>query len=138
MQSSTCRSGGVGFQSINQSFNIYMALLQQRRSTFFLLQGFISSPFTKSLNPSDALFKIRNSNKYGNGVPTAKISVGTPFPVVPIGNEPCLQSTISFAGLESTSLINGSSRLNPYNQGLESDYMAQYGPVCASNNRFSN
>src|SRR6218665_1099556 len=89
MQSSTCRSGGVGFQSINQSFNIYMALLQQRRSTFFLLQGFISSLFTKSLNPSDALFKIRNSNRYGNGVPTAKISVGTPFQVVPIGNEPC-------------------------------------------------
>ena len=69
-----------------------MALLQdpytQRRSTFFLLQGFLSSLFTKSLNPSSVLFKIQNSNKYGNGVPMVKISVGTPFPVVPIGNKP--------------------------------------------------
>jgi len=34
-----------------------------------------------------------NSNKYGNGVPTAKISMGTLLPVVPIGNEPCPRQT---------------------------------------------
>src|SRR6218665_1102712 len=81
VQSSTWRSGGVGFQSINHSFNIYMVPLQD------LLQGCISSLFTKSLNPSSVLFKIRNSNKYGNGVSAASISVETPFSGVPIGNE---------------------------------------------------
>ena len=54
-------------------------ILSSSRISFFSVH--------KSLNPSSVLFKIRNS-KYGNGVPTAKISVGTPFPVVPIGNEP--------------------------------------------------
>ena len=31
------------------------------------------------------------SNRCGNAVPTAKKGMGTPFPVVPIGNEPCIR-----------------------------------------------
>src|SRR6218665_2566139 len=83
-------------QLINHSTFIWRSfkIHTQRRSTFFLLQGFLSSMFTKSLNPSSVLFQIRNSKKYGNGVPMAKISVGTPFPVVPIGNEPWLKSDV--------------------------------------------
>src|SRR6218665_148871 len=120
VQSSTCRSECVGFQSINQSFNIYMGSFKihtQRRSTFFLLQGFLSSMSTKSLNPSSVLFKIQNSNNYGNGVPTAKISVGTPFTVVPIGNEPCSkppQMEVGRAGKISHLFIKGKRAVEDY------------------------
>src|SRR6218665_2248842 len=106
-------------QLINHSTFIWRSfkIHTQRRSTFFLLQGFLSSLFTKSLNPSSVLFKIQNSNNYGNGVPTAKISVGTPFTVVPIGNEPCSkppQMEVGRAGKISHLFIKGKRAVEDY------------------------
>ena len=41
------------------------------------------SPYFVASEPNDLITKC------GNGVPTAKISMGTPFPCVPTGNEHC-------------------------------------------------
>src|SRR6218665_1845069 len=56
-------------QLVNHSTFIWRSfkIHTQRGSTFFPLQGFLSSMFTKSLNASSVLFKILNSNKYWNG-----------------------------------------------------------------------
>src|SRR6218665_810131 len=84
-------------QLINHSTFVWCSfkIHTQRRSTFFLLQGFLSSLSTKSLNPSSVLFKIQNSNKYGNGIPTTKICVETPFSVVGVPSRSHRKRTLS-------------------------------------------